>query len=215
MKLSFDKKFVYDWVGANGWLFKEINALDGNPTYNSLMIFLSSLADHSNFPYFAVAIISYAVLDFLFRKLIKKGGAKHSLIAWIGLLCVFGVSYLVDGEIIRMLKEYFSYPRPYVAYGPQDVHVLGTIKEGDGYHGFPSGHAAFITVLVGSLWPILDGKGPQIVLALVFAVCWSRIAMGMHFPADVIGGALIAFAVVLVVRFFIYSLFAKLFKWKC
>ena len=213
--ITVDKKLVYDWVGGNEWLFKTINSLDGDPTYNSLMVFLTNLAEHTNFPFFAVAIIGYALLDFTFRKMTKRGGAKHSLVVWIGILSVFAVSFAVDGLAVKLLKDYFSYPRPYVVFGPQDIHMLADAKMGDDHHSFPSGHASFVTVFVASIWPILAGKGPLIGVFLIFAVCWSRIAMGMHFPSDVIGGTLISFVIVLMVRFFLYSLFSKLFKWKC
>lgn len=215
MKFSFEKKFVYDWVGGNEWLFKAINSLNGNPTYDSFMVFISHLGEHTNFPYYATAFIAFALLDFVFKKIGKKAGAFQSLKSWIAVLCVFTACTIIDDYIVKSLKEYFAYPRPYVALGPQDVHTLGEIQAGNGNRAFPSGHAAFITVVIGSLWPMLSGKGPWIGFGLVFLVCWSRIAMGVHFPSDVIAGALLSFILVLMVRFVIYSLFAKLLKWKC
>jgi membrane-associated phospholipid phosphatase len=212
---GLDKKLAYDWMGSNEWLFKQINALDGNATYNSFMVFISSLAEHTNFPYYIGAMAVFCVLQFILRKLRKRAGAGQSLIAWIGVLSVFAASYAVDGLIVKTLKDEFAYPRPYVALDSKDVHVLGETKTGESRHSFPSGHASFATVLVGSVWPMLAGKGPFIGVGLVFLVCWSRIAAGVHFPADVIAGALIGFAVVLVVRFIIYTLYAKIFKWKC
>jgi len=215
MKLSFDKKMLYDWLGANEWLFRLINELDGNPLYDSFMLAVTRIGDRHNFPYYLIAIFCYAALDFLYRKIAHKGGARYSLHAWIGVMCVFSASHFCGGLIVKEMKESFAYPRPYVALDRSSINVLEDTRPDEGSRAFPSGHAAFITLLVGSLWPTLQGMGLVAGLALVFAVCWSRVAVGMHFPADVMAGALISFAVVLLVRFVIYTLLLKVLKWKC
>ena len=215
MNIALNKGFLYDWVGTNEWLFKAINSLDGDPTYNALMEFLTGVGEHSNFIYYFIAIAVYAILDFVVRKINGNGGAGKSLVVWIGVLSVFASSYAVDGLAVKKLKDEFAYPRPYVVIAPEDITVLGHKKADDDHHSFPSGHASFITVFICSLWPALLGKMPLYGALLIFAVCWSRIAMGMHFPADVIAGFLIALMVVLAVRYVLYTLFAKLFKWKC
>ncbi len=208
-----EKKLAYDWAGANEWLFHEINKLDGIPAYNSLMVFLSAIADHHNFIYYFIAIAIYGAIDCISRRLSKRVGGGQTLVMWIGILSVFAAAYFLDGYIVTQLKDNFAYPRPYVAL--DGVHMLGAGKDGDDHHNFPSGHASFITVLVCSLWPALVGKKSQFGALLIFAVCWSRIAMGMHFPADVAGGFLISFFVVLVVRKVIYGVYSKIFGWKC
>lgn len=211
--MNIDKGFIYGWGGANETIFRWINALSGEPTYDSLMVFLSNVGDHHNFPYYFIALAVYAGIDFIVRKINKRGGAANSLTVWIGVLSVFACAYAVDGMIVKLLKEYFSFPRPYIAL--DHVHVLGSGKENDDYHSFPSGHASFITVLVCSLWPVLSGRVPQIGALLIFAVCWSRIAMGMHFPADVLAGFLISAILVTVLRAVIYTIYARLLRWKC
>ncbi|MEV4557080.1 phosphatase PAP2 family protein [Kitasatospora sp. NPDC049285] len=68
---------------------------------------------------------------------------------------------------------------------------------------FPSGHAmaSAITcgVLLALLWPRADRVGRAvaagIALAAVLAVGWTRIALGVHYPSDVLAGWLAAAAV--------------------
>nr|WP_231551124.1 phosphatase PAP2 family protein [Acidithiobacillus ferrivorans] len=75
------------------------------------------------------------------------------------------------------------------ALGKKAVDVIGKPEY---WHSFPSGHAALAFLLFGSLF---FGKSPKAiwVSALIYAllVAWSRIAVGAHFPTDVIGGAFI------------------------
>jgi undecaprenyl-diphosphatase len=60
---------------------------------------------------------------------------------------------------------------------------------------FPSGHATTVFALatVLSLW---DPKATVVWLALATVVGWSRVALGSHFPSDVLGGALLGVAAV-------------------
>ena len=54
---------------------------------------------------------------------------------------------------------------------------------------YTSGHAAFATVLVGSLWPRFNGRAARAMLVLLLVcVGLSRVLIGAHFPADVVAG---------------------------
>ncbi|RMF09676.1 MAG: phosphatase PAP2 family protein, partial [Candidatus Neomarinimicrobiota bacterium] len=75
-----------------------------------------------------------------------------------------------------LLKLGFASPRPAEA-----LHLVPA----DGY-GFPSGHAQMAMVLWGYLgWRTGWNKSA---LTLIFLIGLSRIVLGVHYPADVIGG---------------------------
>lgn len=211
-----EKKLAYDWMGTNGWLFTKINSLGGNPTYDSLMVFLSHLGDRENFHYLIGILLAVAFFEYLSRKALKRGGGETSLILWVGVFLVLVSSHITSQLTVYYSKNYFQYPRPYVAQVKEKPKLLVPRRDADDdYRSFPSGHASLITVVVASLWPILSGYGPIIGAALIFGVCWSRIAVGMHYPADVLAGFLIGFIIVLLVRWTIYTLLFRLFKLKC
>ena len=67
---------------------------------------------------------------------------------------------------------------------------------------FPSSHAAIATGFYG-LWAwlvarcTLPGRAviAGLLVALVLAICWARLALGAHYATDLIGGILLAGAI--------------------
>jgi undecaprenyl-diphosphatase len=93
--------------------------------------------------------------------------------------------------LTRLPKALIDSPRPAAAFDPASIHVNGMLLAG--HNSFPSGHAitAFLMVAV-----LLGGAGarPRLPLALAIvllgtAIGLSRIAVGAHWPSDVLAGA--------------------------
>lgn len=65
---------------------------------------------------------------------------------------------------------------------------------------YPSGHGALAFAAVGVAGPYVTAPVRAAGLALAAASSWVRVQQGAHYPADVVGGALLAGAVVGTVR---------------
>jgi undecaprenyl-diphosphatase len=65
---------------------------------------------------------------------------------------------------------------------------------------FPSGHAAFVVLMCAALSPGVPRQIKWGLWIFAMAVGLSRVVVGAHFPADVLGGAILGFAVAIVVR---------------
>ncbi|MFI2207029.1 phosphatase PAP2 family protein [Streptomyces sp. NPDC020192] len=86
-------------------------------------------------------------------------------------------------------------------------HLVGRTIHGDGNLSYPSGHAAFFTALALTAALLTTGRlglgrtaGTSLVLAAALvagaAMGWAEVALGAHYPTDVLGGWCTALAVV-------------------
>ena len=114
----------------------------------------------------------------------KKGGLR-------GKLAVIGIVLLIivtDQTGYRLLKEFFARPRPCQAI--QDVI---TPTGCTGTYSFPSNHALnnfAAAIFFTKLFPKL--KWILFISASLVAI--SRVYLGLHYPSDIIGGAIIGLA---------------------
>ncbi len=93
----------------------------------------------------------------------------------------YGAILFITWLIVVFLKLYLMFPRP------EDVRVL---VEAFGY-SMPSGHAALSFASAMFLHPLVSGKLRSAIWILMVLVSISRMFVGVHYPCDVIAGALI------------------------
>ncbi len=138
-------------------------------------------------------------------------GREFFWIPVVALLLLFGktkeqkaavllaVAFVVVIIVGLLLKEAYYRPRPFLTV-PSTILLVTPDMDSS----FPSGHA--MIVMAGAIVSLLMLRKrysiPLLVEAIV--VCYSRIYVGMHYPLDVVGGALlgagIAFLVVYVMK---------------
>jgi len=167
----------YSWGGLNQSLFLAINHAGSGWLCEHLALWGTAAGNHALFPVYATLALALAL----------KQPSWLTPPAVLALL----LGYLLESGAILAIKPWLDLPRPPLALGLDAVRMLGTPEFHD---SFPSGHSAFAFLLLAALW---SGSrwGLRLPL-LVFAcwVAWSRMAVGAHFPADVLGGALIGLA---------------------
>lgn len=158
-------------------VFKAIN--DFAQSHDGFEDVLRFFAQDSQF--FFVALL--AVL-FLARGKWESHNARHGVIA-AGLAAALGLA-LAHG-----IATVWDRPRPYEAH---NVHLFVS-PSGD--PSFPSDHATAAFAIAASLF-LRSRRVGLLALGMAFVLGLARIAVGAHYPFDVLGGALLGTSAALV-----------------
>ncbi|MDO8537058.1 MAG: phosphatase PAP2 family protein [bacterium] len=104
------------------------------------------------------------------------------------------------GYVIRLVVgALVARPRPFV--GLQDVHALVLTDIEEAYRSFPSGHATLAFAIAITVYKQDRDWGIAfLILAAIVAI--GRVFVGVHFPVDVIAGALLGIGSAWVVHVF-------------
>jgi len=110
------------------------------------------------------------------------------------------LSTVAVAGIVFVCKHLIDRERPF------DLFAVAHERIAETGMGYPSAHAAIITVLMLSLLPYMSAKWRVIVPLFIVAVALSRIYLGVHLPLDIIGGIAAGTAVVAAIRIMPQSL---------
>lgn len=150
---------------------------------------------------FCAAYLQYFVVIGLFA-LLFAWRVDWRLKLFVGIEAVL-VVVIARGIVAESIKVFIDSARPFVALGVDPLFMPSS------QGSFPSGHAAFFFSLAFALfftqrtwaWWYL-GAAAIIGIARVFA--------GVHWPIDIVGGALIGLAIAALVHFFVQDIYEKL-----
>lgn len=147
-------------------------------------------------------IYSAPIFIFIFYHLKSKYGMRVAIYSLFGLALVIT---LCDGISDKIFKDGFQRWRPCknLLVGPQTY--LPQPCPG-GWYSFVSGHATTFFGMAVFNGLLVRERKIVVAILLIWAsvVAYSRIYLGVHYPADIVGGAILGtFLAWLVYRFFI------------
>ena len=120
-----------------------------------------------------VAVAAFALLFRFYLNISPITAVKY--------LCMLGVPFV----FVSLLRRYIGAPRPYEVYDFFEYRPKDSEK-----NSFPSRHAFSIFAIGVATWFVYPVFG-SILLTLGLFMCVIRVALGYHFPRDVITGAVI------------------------
>lgn len=153
-------------------LFRFLNGSMCNSVFDFIMPFITDLNKHRFILVFVAAILLWMIIR----------GKRHVRIAALLLIITIVVSDQLSSSVI---KYWLERPRP--CHTLQNVHLL--VSCGSGL-SFPSSHA--VNNFAGAL--ILAFFFPRAkwwFFGVASIVAFSRVYVGVHYPSDVLGGAVI------------------------
>lgn len=131
--------------------------------------------------FFSDGLVSFVILlPFIYRK---------PKLVWAVLLAAVLFTLLGQG-----FKHLMHVPRPPKVVSPHEFNLIGPDW---GHNSFPSGHSSMIFNLVGVFALTTPKKWLRwILIALGAFIACSRTAVGVHWPLDVVAGALIGWVTI-------------------
>jgi undecaprenyl-diphosphatase len=161
----------------NTFLFQKINSLAGQYIWlDKLGVFFAT--------YSGYILLVVLVLIFIFK--------RQKIVRFMVLTALISAG-ISRGIITTIIRFFYHHPRPFDV-----LAVKQLIPESD--YSFPSGHAAFYFALSMGVY-FYNKKLGVIFFAVSALMGIARIFAGVHWPADILGGALIGIVTALLVNF--------------
>lgn len=128
----------------------------------------------------------YAVILFFIFKIYKS--------KWWLVLLLLSITILFSDQLSVLLKETIQRLRP--VHNPElEGHVHNVLRKG-GLHGFVSSHAANVFAIFAFTTRLFRNRGYWfLILFWAVVVSYSRIYSGVHYPLDILGGALLGWLI--------------------
>lgn len=111
---------------------------------------------------------------------------------------------LARGIVVEVIRFFYPSARPWSALLLEPLLLHETSSS------FPSGHATFFVSLAGVVF-LYHRKWGMIFMAAALVNAAARVAAGVHWPSDILGGILVAMVCVVVVHRVVGGFIAPLF----
>lgn len=132
---------------------------------------------------FCAVILIYVASTVAIYRVLKRHEKKHHI---RHIVMLIGTS-VGAWAAAHFFKNLINYPRP-------DLSKALFLPLDAGSQGLPSGHAAFMFALAATMYSF-DKKAGYALYALAIITGIARVLAGVHFWYDILGGAILGYAV--------------------
>lgn len=137
---------------------------------------------------FCASFLGYILIGILFILLIRNFKKYYKIVAQ-----AFISGILARFVIIEIIRFIWYRPRPFI------VEPVNLLLHHSFSASFPSGHATFFFAL-STLIYLYNKKTGLLFLGASFLISISRVFCGIHWPADILAGALVGILSALIIK---------------
>jgi|GEM_PF-521076 len=220
------KEIFYDWLGYNAQIFHFLNHKGNIGALPKTLSYLSFLFNIENFAiyYFVGCLVfmtriyssrliqgsqeSYEILGSSPKSLLEENNKKR-----YNLLIFIGICYSIFGLTYAAIKFSINFPRPYCSLPPESFQAILDLSHERCLSSFPSSHSGLALMVTILAWSYLGVVSRIFAVVTTALVAWSRIALAMHYPADILYSYMIVILVICSSRLVFRVFEGSLIKW--
>ncbi len=166
---------IFQWL--NSWVFWQAWA-DAGIVFRAVFLGWWMLAGLFAFGVFTIPPLATVFPSF--RQFRRKN--------WEMIVVVFAGALVARFGIVEVIRYFYDRPRPFEAL-PDINQIIFHAPGGS----FPSGHAAFFFAIAAGVSRYYP-KTSVLFYAAALSLSLNRVAAGLHWPSDILGGAVIGIA---------------------
>lgn len=161
----------------NNYLFWKIYSLSGRADWLD------------GFMVFSAETLGYLMVFGLIM-LFLKNRTKYRDMALVALIS----AVVARGIFVSIIRFFYEHPRPFMVF-----ENIKQLINHDITSSFPSGHASFYFALAAGVY-LYNKKLGAVYLAFAGLIGFARIVAGVHWPYDILGGAMLGFSTAILIK---------------
>lgn len=196
------KEVLYDWLGYNTEIFYFLNHIGNTWILPQFFYYLSRLFNIENFAAYYIGLCGICYWHVFVRMRATSEGLAESKTEqekrfWLlySRLIYIGICYAVFGLIYAALKFSVNLPRPFCSLPASAFKTIMNTADERCMSSFPSSHSGLAFMVTLLAWRYFGTYARLCAIGVTAAVAFSRIALAMHYPADILYSYLIVLMV--------------------
>ena len=183
-------KIINSWAGNNIWLDKIMIFSAEWLGYFLILLLLT--------PLLLTLFIKNGIIFSLARSMLLKQSYYKGM-----LVIAFGSAVASRFIFVTLIRYFYYNPRPFMT-----LSGVNQLIDHETVSSFPSGHAAFYFALATGVY-LYNKKAGYIYFVLAGLIGFARIFAGIHWPVDILGGAILGIITTFLVRYIFQEFFQK------
>ncbi len=188
--ISMLKNIIYDFNGYNKDIFLLIN---NNFSNEKIQLFFKYFTLLFNIESFAIYYITASMifLSLIYKNMFDEKTYQNLYRHFVHV----GIFYAMTGLTYAFLKFNINLPRPFCSIPDKEFYTIIDTSLERCLSSFPSAHIAVSIITTYAIWHYIGYIPRAFAILIIILTAISRIALAMHYPADILYSLIILLSV--------------------